>query len=866
MSDAAVRSETLSRYKSRLTQGSEAIYRVPLDEAPSRLLFGRSALIDDLLRDLWTEMEIPDTLALAAVGGYGRGELWPHSDIDILFLLPEAPDKTSMEKLEDFIRLLWDIGLKVGQSVRTLGDCLSEAAGDLTIRTSLVEARLLIGNGTLFEEFQSKFSAQLDPQSFYTAKKLEQYERYLRYQESPYSLEPNCKESPGGLRDLQMILWIAKAAGFGHSWDEMLRRGFITESEKESIEEGERFLQRVRIFLHRITKRNEDRLLFDHQEAIAHALGFEASDVKRASERMMREYYLTAKKVVQFNTILLQNLGTSIFPSRECEPIPIDENFQNTYQLLDIVHENVFIADPRAIFRTFELMQEHSELKGLTSRTIRALWRAHALIDDTFRADPENKARFIAIFKRERCVLTELRRMNELDILGTYLPKFGAIVGQMQHDLFHAYTVDQHTMQVIRGLRRFALPEFAHENPFCSRLISDIDAAWLLYIAALFHDIAKGRGGGHPRLGAIDAREFCESHGLSVEETERVVWLVENHLLMSGVAQKMDISNPDVISGFASVTGDIWRLSALCLLTVADIRGTGPKVWNGWKGRLLEDLFNETAHFLLSDRKPVPQGILRERKREAQRLLRYFAVEENAEDALWNELDTSYFLRNSPDEIAWHTRFLHYRVESDKPVVKARTRLHGEGIRVLVYTKDQSDLFSRLASFFSRAGYNIVDAKVETTRHGYALDSFLIFDVGGRDGDRNMISYIEHELFERLVRQTPPDAPMQSRISRQVRYFPIQAHVSIQPDEKGFYCTLSISAADRPGLLYAIAKVLAKYGANIHTAKIVTLGERVEDNFLVSGGGLDTSAGRIQMETELLAELSENVPQLRPGA
>ncbi|MDR1162406.1 MAG: [protein-PII] uridylyltransferase [Candidatus Accumulibacter sp.] len=855
---SATRNETLARYKSRLTVESEAIYRAcPIDASP-RLLFERSALIDGVLRDLWAEMEIPDTLALAAVGGYGRGELWPHSDIDILLLLAEAPDGATAEKLEAFIRLLWDIGLKVGQSVRTIEDCLSEAAGDLTIRTSLVEARFLVGNRALFGDFESKFSARVDPQRFYTDKKLEQYERYLRYQESPYSLEPNCKESPGGLRDLQMILWIAKAAGFGHSWEEMLRHGFITASEKESIEQGENFLRRVRILLHLHTKHNEDRLLFDYQEALAHELGFEATPVKRASELMMREYYLTAKRVVQFNTILLQNLGTAIFPARECEPVPIDEDFQNTYQLLDIVHEDVFNAKPRAIFRTFELMQEHSELKGLTSRTIRALWRAHTLIDDAFRADPENKARFIGIFKRDRCVLIELRRMNELDILGAYLPKFGAIVGQMQHDLFHAYTVDQHTMQVLRGLRRFSLPEFAHEYPFCSRLISEIDAVWLIYVAALFHDIAKGRGGGHPELGAVDAREFCESHGLSEEETERVAWLVRNHIVMSGVAQKRDITDPDVIEDFASVVGDAWRLTALCLLTVADIRGTGPKVWNGWKGRLLEDLFSETSRFLLLDHKPAPQGILRERQREARTILRYFAVEENAQDALWDELGTTYFLRHSPDEIAWHARVLHDRVDSDKPVVKARTRLHGEGIRVFVYTKDISDLFFRLASFFSRAGYDIVDAKIETTRHGYALDSFLIFDVGGRDGDRNMISYIEHELSDRLLRQAPPDAPAQSRVSRQVKYFPIQPHVSIQPDEKGIYCIVSISAADRPGLLYAISRALAEHGANIHTAKIVTLGERVEDNFLVSGGGLEDSAGRIQLETELLAELSGN--------
>jgi len=447
--------------------------------------------------------------------------------------------------------------------------------------------------------------------------------------------------------------------------------------------------------------------------------------------------------------------------------------------------------------------------------------------------------------------------MNQFDILGRYLPKFGAIVGQMQHDLFHAYTVDQHTMQVLRNLRRFSETEFAHEYPFCSQLISNFDKPWLLYIAALFHDIAKGRGGGHSDLGALDAQEFCTSHGLCAEDSELVVWLVRHHLEMSVVAQKQDISDPDVLSAFAATVKDERHLTALYLFSVADIRGTSPKVWNSWKGQLFEELFNQTRRFLLSGgQAPLRQGIIQEKQEEALRLLRYFAVPETAQEGLWNQLDTVYFLRHSAEEIAWHARALHYRIDGKKPVVKARVNPQGDGLEVMAYTLDQHDLFARLVGFFSRAGYNIMDAKIHTTRHGYALDSFMLLDVNGRDNDRDMISYIEHELTDRLTRQTLPEAPASGRISRQVKHFPIQPSVTIESDEKGVNFVLSVSAADRPGLLYTVAMTLALHGANLHTAKIVTLGERVEDTFLISGGDLGESASRIKLETELLERLT----------
>ena len=855
--DPAARSSLLARYKSRLQTGQAAACGRYLAEGDSSALLNeRSALIDDVLRDLWRELQFPDQLALVAVGGYGRGQLWPASDIDLLLLLPKPPDTGLAEQLEQVVGLFWDIGLEIGHSVRTVEDCLEEAAGDLTVQTALVEARLLTGSDALFARFSEQFRKILDPQAFFHAKRMEQDERYRRFQDSPYSLEPNCKESPGGLRDLQSILWIAQAAGYGNSWQDLERHGFVTPREAKGLARRELFLQRLRIELHLLAGRREDRLLFDYQTALAERLGYTATATRRVSEQLMQEYFQTAKTITQLNTILLQNIGSAIFPPPEQTPQEINARFQNAHQLLDVVNEDVFNQTPGAILEAFLLLQQHSELKGMTARTIRTLWRARTLIDDGFRADPQNKARFVEIFKQPKGVLHELRRMNQFDILGRYLPNFGAIVGQMQHDLFHAYTVDQHTLKVLGNLRRFSESEFGHEYPFCSQLISDFDRPWLLYIAALFHDIAKGRGGGHSELGAVDAREFCESHGLPAEDTELVAWIVLNHLLMSNVAQKQDIADPDVINAFAVTVVDERHLTALYLFSVADIRATSPKVWNSWKGQLLEQLFSQARRLLLSDGKlPVTQGVIQERQEEAMRLLRYFAVPEAAHERLWDQLDTVYFLRHSAEEIAWHARALHYRVDSAQPVVKARINPHSEGIEVMAYTLDQRYLFARLVGFFGRAGYTIMDAKIHTTRHGYALDSFMLLDISGRDNDRSMISYIEHELTARLTRQIPPEPPAGGRISRRVKHFPIQPQVSIQPDEKEQLFVLSVSASDRPGLLYTVAMALAAHDANLHTAKIVTLGERVEDTFLISGGDLSNSAGRIKLETELLEQL-----------
>jgi len=837
-------------------------------------LSARSGQVDAILVQLWVAQEFPATVTLAAVGGYGRGELYPGSDVDLLILLPDQTDPSVLSKIEQLVGQFWDIGLEVGHSVRTLDECVSEATADVTIQTALLETRLLVGDSVLFEQFRMRLLNALDPHVFYRAKLAEQQARYLRFNETPYSLEPNCKDSPGGLRDLQIIVWLAKSCGCGGNWEELHRHDIVTAEETRNLDDCEAFLQDLRVRLHLHTGRREDRLVFDVQNAVATQLGYEAKDDRRASERMMQTYYKNAKSITQLNTLVLQNIGSRLFSSRvEEAPVLLDDAFQIRAGILDIRRPDVFSEAPHRLLDCFRHLQEH-DLREMSARTIRALWQGRNLIDDAFRADPGNRRRFMALLQSENGLIQEFRRMNQWGILGRYLPAFGRIVGQMQHDLFHVYTVDQHILQVMRNLRRFTMEVHAHEYPLENRLMNGFARPWVLYVAALFHDIAKGRGGDHSVLGMADAKQFCDDHEIDPEDTELIVWLVREHLSMSQIAQKEDISDPQVVHEFASKTGDERRLTALYLLTVADIRGTSPKVWNGWKAQLLANLFQTTANVHRAGKPLEPQGVIAERQRDAMRLIRFFALSDSVQERLWKQLDTVYFLRHSAEEIAWHTRALHYRMVPPEPIVKARLNriesVHGDaddelprnlgthesaGLQVLVYTRDQPDLFLRLVGFFARAGFSIADAKIHTTRHGYALDSFVLLDVQQRDNDRELISFIEYELSQRLHNQSPPDVPGSGRLSREVRHFPIRPQVSIHPDDKGTNFILSVIAADRPGLLFTIGSTLNRFGANLQTAKIATLGERVEDTFLISGQGLEQASHRLALETELTEAL-----------
>ncbi len=840
--------------REQLKLGRQAIVAdYEADHRPERLLKRIAQNADQVMTQAWKDFSMPASAALLAVGGYGRGELFPYSDIDLLILLAGAPDAALRDKLEQLVQLFWDLGLDIGHSIRTVDECLTESDADITVQTSLLEARLITGNRKLFSELRERHAKAMDARSFFQDKVLELRQRHVKYENTPYSLEPNCKESPGGLRDLQVILWVAKAAGLGSSWRELADSQMITRTEARQLAEKERAFKDIRIRLHLQAKRREDRLVFDLQGPIADTFGFTASGDRRASEVLMQRYYWAAKAVTQLNSILLQNIEAHLFPQASVSR-PLNERFNEVNGLIDIAHDRVFEEIPSAMLEIFLLTERHGELKGMTARTQRALWHARFHIDAKFRRDPVNRALFLQILQSPKGVTRALRAMNQLSILGRYLPNFRRIIGQMQHDLFHVYTVDQHILMVLRNVRRFAIPEHAHEYPFCSQLMANFPQPWLIYIAALFHDIAKGRGGDHSVLGKSDARRFCRDHGLSKEDTELVVFLVEQHLLMSQVAQKQDLSDPDVVSAFVKTVKDERRLTALYLLTVADIRGTSPKVWNAWKGKLLEDLYRMSLR-VLGGEAPSTDRELQNRQQEALATLRLFGLPRDVHERLWKTLDVGYFLRHDASEIAWQTRVLCEHLDSEKPIVRCRLGPIGEGLQVAVYLRDRPDLFARICSYFDCKNFSILDAKVQTTRNGYALDTFLVSEPTFADNYRELITLIEHDLSGWLQGDNELPVPVKPRLSRLSRTFPITPTVHLQPDERGQYHLLSISASDRTGLLYSIASVLARYKVNLHTAKITTLGERVEDVFLVDGPVLSNARSQIALESDLLDAL-----------
>jgi [protein-PII] uridylyltransferase len=847
----------VAHWRAHLTLGRARLHAEFVERSdPARLLRGLARLTDEVVAGAWKESAIAPSAALVAVGGYGRGQLFPHSDVDVLILLPEAANDACARAIERLLASLWDIGVEPSHAVRTIGQCAAEMSADATVRTSLLEHRHLAGSRPLFGEFQRTFDAALDVRAFYDAKTLEQQQRHLKHHDAAYNLEPNVKESPGGLRDLQTVIWIARAAKLGRSWRDLARNGLMTSTEARAVTRHERAIADLRIRLHYLARRREDRLVFDLQAALAAELDVVDTPAKRASEQLMQRYYRAAKLVRQVNTLLLQNLHARLYPAGTA-PVPIDASFQRVDELLDLADESLFDAHPGKMLDAFLMVQRHPELRGMTARTLRALWRGRHRIDARFRRDPANRARFLQIFREPRGLTHELRRMNLYGILGQYLPAFGAIVGQMQHDLFHVYTVDEHILMVIRNLRRFTEAQHAHEYPLCSRLIADFECREALYLAALFHDIAKGRGGDHSTLGARDAKRFCLQHGLAAEDAQLVAWLVTEHLAMSQTAQKQDITDPAVIDAFAAKVESERRLIALYLLTVADIRGTSPKVWNAWKAKLLEDLFHATRAALTSGTSErTIQDSIAERQREAHRLLRLYAVPDNAELALWRELDMPYFQRHTADEIAWHARHLYWRIGEEAPVVKVRLARDGAGLQALVYLPDQRALFARICGFFGRAGLSILDAKIHTTRHGYALDTFAMHDPSNPNpAYRETIQFIEYELTRALTSPGPLEPPGEGRIPRQLRHFPLTPEISIFPDDKGTHFILEVVAGDRPGLLARIAYFLAQANINVASARINTLGERAEDVFLIDGARLHDEQAMLRFETALFEQL-----------
>ncbi len=839
-----------------LEQGRKALKAsYLLQPRPTRMLQGYARLVDGVLRTLWDALGAPEGSALAAVGGYGRGELYPCSDVDVLILFHEHTE-ASQAFAERLVGLLWDVGLEIGHSVRTAQECLEEAGKDLTVMTNLAELRALVDPRQMLTSLSVALEAGVDRRQFLAGKVAEQERRHLRHNDTAFNLEPNLKESPGGLRDLQTLIWLAWGAGLGASWRTLVGHGVITHEELRRIRRDQRVLQDLRIRLHLLAGRREDRLLFDYQQRLADQFGFHEQGHQRAGEFLMQRFFRTAKSVSLLNTILVSQIRSWSSVPRAPEPVVIDESFARWGDLLGARHDHAFEQRPELVFRALLTLQRHPELRGFTPDALRSLWRARPGLNAAFRRDPDNRRLFMEILREPRRVTDVLRRMNRYGLLGAYIPAFGRIEGQMQHDLFHVYTVDEHILRVLRNVRRFAVSEFDHEFPLCSNLMQGFERPEVLYLAALFHDIAKGRGGDHSALGSVDARQFCRQHSVSEEDTRLVVWLVEQHLTMSSTAQKQDLSDPEVIGQFVQLTGDERHLVALYLLTVADIRGTSPKVWNAWKGKLLEDLFLAARRKLQGGDGTLGEALASKRDRAASILLQYgLASDRYAE--FWAQLDSTYFQRHEAQEIAWHTRCLHARHNKGEAVVRARLSPLGEGVQVMIYAPDQIALFARICGFFERLGYSIVEAKIYTTTRNHALDSFQVL-YRGRDAGhyRDVLAYMEQTLREHLLAPAPLDKPLTTRLSRHLRHFPITARAGLSAPDRHGARVLTLTAGDRPGLLYRVAQVLLAHDVRLLGAKINTLGERAEDSLLISGERLQTPDAQDALRDAVLAALT----------
>jgi [protein-PII] uridylyltransferase len=832
----------IATFRNALVEGdNRLIERFQQDEPVERLVRDRARLVDILLRAAW-KLHLQDfarEIALVAVGGYGRGELNLCSDIDIMVLLPKSESARWQPHLERFLTFMWDIGLEVGHSVRTIDDCQRESAADVSVATTLMEARLLSGPEPLFEAMRRALGPDVvwPTKEFFEAKVAEQTRRHHRYHDTAYNLEPNVKSSPGGLRDIQTIGWVAKRHFNADSLDELVEHGFLTKSELRKLKQAQAFLWKVRFALHVLTRRREDRLLFDHQIRLAKMFDYEDATYTLAVEQFMQRYYRTAMDVSLLNEMLLQLFREAILSDPNVAPHPVNARFQIRNEYLEITSEDVFDRYPSAMLELFVVLEQHPEIRGVRASTIRQLTRHLWLIDEEFRQHPRNHRLFFDILRAPVGVTHELRRMNLYGVLGRYIPAFGRIVGRMQYDLFHAYTVDAHTLFVVSNLRRLAMPKYNHEFPELSRIMQALPKPELAYLAALFHDIAKGRGGDHSELGAVDAEAFCLEQGLSRYDARLVAWLVRHHLVLSVTAQKKDISDPKVVYDFAKLVGDQTHLDYLYVLTVADVRGTNPKLWNNWKASLFAEFYERIKQALRRGlESPIDkEELISEVQAEARELLLKDGLSADHIAAVWERFTEAYFLRHTPEEIAWHTQLLAPRKLSDKtPLVSVRLQSGRGGSAVFTYTPHTERTFARTTAVLDQLGLSIVDARITPTSDGFSLDTYHVLeDTGGEISDQARIADIEQQLARALA-DTERPLTVTRRAPRQVRMFSTPTQINFSEDTVNQRTIMELIAADRPGLLSEVAKVLVELNVDIYASKIVTVGERAEDVFYVT--------------------------------
>src|SRR6266481_4387190 len=832
--------------------------RFVAEEPVEELVHARAALIDAALREAWRTHCAAQAGALVAVGGYGRGELQPCSDIDILLLVPQPPDAPGSAVIGTLLAFLWDIGLEVGHSVRTVEQCAEESTADVSVMTTLLEARLLAGRAELLGAMRTALAPDRvwPVKEFFEAKVREQAERHLKANDTAYNLEPNVKTGPGGLRDIQTIAWVAKRHfGGADTLDALVTHGFLTVAELRRLQQAQAFLWKVRFGLHALTARREDRLLFDYQIRLAQSFGYEDASYTLAVEQFMQRYYRTVMDVSLLNELLLQLFREAILTESE-PPRPLNARFQVRNGSLEAVSEEVFARSPSALLELFVLLQQNPDIRGVRASTMRAVARNLWLIDEEFRQNPRHHRLFLEILRSPVGVTHELRRMNTYGVLGRYIPAFGRIVGRMQYDLFHAYTVDAHTLFVVSNLRRFAIPRYDHELPEASRIMQSLPRTEIVYLAALFHDIAKGRGGDHSELGGVDAEAFCLEQGLSPYDARLVAWLVRNHLELSITAQKQDIGDPQVINAFARKVGDETHLDYLYVLTCADVRATNPKLWNSWKASLFHDFYDRVKRALRRGlESPIDQEqLVRETQEAARRLLVEHGVSDADVEKTWARFSAPYFLRHTPDEVAWHTRLLAERdAASDEPLVALEPRSVRGTTAALIFTRPRRHGFARTTAALDQLGLNIVDARITPSGDGFSLDLYhLLEDDGAPITDNDRQVEIEQALWGSL--RGPADAPfaVSRRAPRQARMFNTPTQITLSVDERNRRSVLELTAER----------------VELHAAKIMTVGERAEDVFYLTdfdNRPLEPAAAE-RLRERLVQALDERQAALREPA
>lgn len=807
------------------------------------IVYGRASLIDRLIVTLFEHVfaENKQPVSLIAVGGYGRGELHPGSDIDLMLLLKDEENEQTKAALEKYLMLLWDSRLEIGHSVRTVDECVHEATNDISIATNIMESRLLAGEKTLFENMKNMTGPDniWDSPSFFQAKLDEQVQRSGKYNDTAYGLEPNIKESRGGLRDIQMIGWVAKRH-FGATYmQDLVDKEFLQQDELDTLLKGQHLLWRIRTSLHYLAKRREDRLLFDYQRDLAREFGFEDRENDRtnhAVEQFMQQYYRTVMQLERLNEMLLQLFRQAILYSNDDNDVVniVNDAFQVRHGYIEARHDNVFIEEPTALLEIFYIMQLRPEVQGVRAETIRLIRDHRYLINDEFRASSESKKLFMKIMCQSRGVTHELRRMNRYSILAAYIPAFDSIVGRMQYDLFHAYTVDQHTLFVIRNMRRLSVPEFCHEMPLASGIFHHLKKPELLYLAGLFHDIAKGREGDHAVLGAEDALEFCINHDLEPDNAELVSWLVRNHLNMSITAQRKDISDPDIIKEFAESVHTLSNLDYLYLLTISDIRGTNPDQWNSWKDKLLIELYNKTAALLSIGLETQSDSIEHSQlnKTAALRILELKGISSPLVHEIWSNFTDQYFLQHTPDEIVWHTRYISEDGGIIDPLVKARIDAQTNSLQLFVYTKSRDNIFANIVNVIGQLSMDVVSAQIINCKNDFALETFKI--ISGSYSTETL-EHAMQEMVHKLVRNLANDGDQLSEFvltSPNVhKYFDIPTSITFEDTKKSDIIRIRIDTADRPGLLATIAQAFIDCNVRLLSAKVSTAGEKALDYF-----------------------------------